>query len=118
MSTAALHHIDCEWHHDQYDAECTCGAVHSREPTSEMIFAGALALFYLDLGYPSEQVIRAVYRAMEEARPSVPPPRGSDNKLRTALELIHETGVINGAEWCAEHACGVLQETSLCLPKQ
>jgi hypothetical protein len=27
MNTAALHHIDCEWHHDQYDRECTCGAV-------------------------------------------------------------------------------------------
>jgi hypothetical protein len=26
MNTAALHHIDCEWHHDQYDRECTCGA--------------------------------------------------------------------------------------------
>jgi hypothetical protein len=27
MNTAAMHHIDCEWHHDQYDRECTCGAV-------------------------------------------------------------------------------------------
>jgi hypothetical protein len=27
MNTAALHHTDCEWHHDQYDRECTCGAV-------------------------------------------------------------------------------------------
>jgi hypothetical protein len=27
MNTAALHHIDCEWHHDQYGFECTCGAV-------------------------------------------------------------------------------------------
>ena len=26
MNTAARHHIDCEWHHDQYDWECTCGA--------------------------------------------------------------------------------------------
>jgi DnaJ-class molecular chaperone len=26
MNTAALHHIDCEWQHEQYDHECTCGA--------------------------------------------------------------------------------------------
>jgi hypothetical protein len=26
MNTAALHHIDCEWQHEQYDRECTCGA--------------------------------------------------------------------------------------------
>ena len=29
MNTAALHHTDCEWHHDQYDWECTCGAVRA-----------------------------------------------------------------------------------------
>jgi hypothetical protein len=26
VNTAALHAGWCEWHHDQYDAECTCGA--------------------------------------------------------------------------------------------
>ena len=91
MSTAAQHHTDCEWHHDQYDAECTCGAVHSREPTAEMILAGVVELSYLDLeSDSSEQVVRAVYRAMEEARSPVPPVRGSDNKEARIAELERE----------------------------
>jgi hypothetical protein len=27
VNTAALHHIDREWQYEQYDRECTCGAV-------------------------------------------------------------------------------------------
>ena len=33
MNTAARHHIDCEWHLDQYDWECTCGATRPRTST-------------------------------------------------------------------------------------
>ena len=39
MNTAALHHIDCEWHHDQYNQECTC-------------WAGRLANYERETGYP------------------------------------------------------------------
>ena len=73
MSTAAQHHIDCEWHHDQYEAECTCGA------------AGV-------------DIVQKLRMARDEI-----------DKLRAALELIHETGVIHGVEWCVEHARNALK---------
>ena len=73
MSTAAQHHIDCEWHHDQYEAECTCGAA----------------------GVDAARV--DVMQKLRMARDEI-------DQMREALELIHEIGVIHGAEWCAEHA--------------
>lgn len=35
MTRAADHHIDCEWHHDQYDFECTCGATRASSEGQE-----------------------------------------------------------------------------------
>lgn len=32
MTCAADHHPDCDWHLDQYDFECTCGAVIAPPP--------------------------------------------------------------------------------------
>lgn len=31
MTRAAAHALNCDWHLDQYDFECTCGAVPNPE---------------------------------------------------------------------------------------